>query len=308
MTPELLISVGGLAGLVLLMVPPLLALARRRRERGVVRAGEPAQYSPPDDVTAAELIAAWRGPAAESDASVLVATLVDLSARGALMMWNDDGLVVLRTGAADVELRPWEADLLDGLVPGDGLVAIRSSDRVKSDAWRATYRRLVEEAEQSGRRNPRGDRPDRRWAWLSWLGSACLGLAILAWLLGAGVVNWCLIPLGVGALAGGRLARAIAPRTETAHSAQFAAQVRGFRRVLDGDDAAARREFAQRLGRPPGAVMSTMLPYAIVFRLEKSWLDAFPDLTPDDVSAGGLGRMTVDDIARALGSAVGGDT
>ena len=52
--------------------------------------------------------------------------------------------------------------------------------------------------------------------------------------------------------------------------------------------------------------MSTMLPYAIVFRLEQSWLGAFPDLTPEDMSEGGLDRLTVDDIARALGSSGGG--
>ena len=305
MTPELFISIGGIVGLVLLIVPPVVALVRRRRDLGVQQDGEPAQYSPPDGVAAAELVAAWQGPAAENDSRVLVATLVDLAARGALMLFTEDGFVVLRTEHGDVDLRAWERDLLDGLVPGEALVAIRSGDKGQSSTWRTIYRRLIVEAEESGRRNPRGGRPDRRWAWLSWVGTVCLGLTVVAYLLGMSVVNWGLIPLSVGALVGGWLATLIAPRTQTTQSAQFAAQVRGFRRVLDGDDAAARRELAQRLGRPPAAVMSTMLPYAIVFRLEKSWLGAFPELTPEDLSDTGLENATADGIVATIAAVAG---
>ena len=84
------------------------------------------------------------------------------------------------------------------------------------------------------------------------------------------------------------MARAITPRRQTEQSARFLAEVAGFRTVLGTDAAAARREFAQRSGLSPAAIFATMLPYAVVFALEDSWIGAFPDLSPDQLVSSGF--------------------
>jgi uncharacterized membrane protein YgcG len=96
------------------------------------------------------------------------------------------------------------------------------------------------------------------------------------------------ITSGVGALVGFFAARAITPRRQTPESALFLAKVDGLRKVLGTDAAASRREFAQRSGLSPDAIFATMLPFAVVFELEDSWIGAFPDLTPDQLVSHGF--------------------
>jgi hypothetical protein len=73
---------GGLVPAILLIVGPIIyAMSKRREDAGVVLTGAPPQYSPPDDLTPAELVAGWKGRDTSLDSRTLVATLVDLAAR-----------------------------------------------------------------------------------------------------------------------------------------------------------------------------------------------------------------------------------
>ena len=79
------------------------------------------------------------------------------------------------------------------------------------------------------------------------------------------------------------------PLVETPSSAEFKSAAYGFRKLLDTDAAAGRREYANRSGLAPAAVFATLLPFAVVFELDEAWSAAFPDLTNEQLNAYGLG-------------------
>jgi uncharacterized membrane protein YgcG len=192
--------------------------------------------------------------------------------------------------------------LVDELVPVDGPVVLDGYDKERTEAWKAEYSSLVAQAEGAGRRNPKGGVPDQRWNPLMFIAVGCFALGILAMFLGQGAITAALIPIAIGSLIGFAVARLITPRQETVQSAEFLAKVRGLKKVLGTDPAAARRELAQRLALPPVAVMATMLPFAVVFDLEDSWLGAFPDLTPADLAMTGFGVASMYDLNHMVDS------
>jgi len=57
---------------------------------------------------------------------------------------------------------------------------------------------------------------------------------------------------------------------------------------MDTDSGALRRKFAQESGLTPGTIFATLLPLAIIFELEDSWLANFVDLTLSDIAASGI--------------------
>jgi uncharacterized membrane protein YgcG len=279
------------AGL-LTIIPAIVAFALRRRDKGVDLNAAPPEYEAPDGLSPAEMMAAWKGKKARSDSRVLAATLVDLTARGWVTLRTDDGLVVAPTAGGQGPLRPWERSFMDGLMPGGAPAALQKYDKEHTETWRSTYDELVSAAEASGRRNPDGDKPDRRWNWLMIVAVVCFLIGFIT-IFFAGAVAAFFLPVAVGALVGFLIARLITPRQETQMSAQFIAKVKGLQRVLSTDPSAARRELALKLGLPAAAVMATMLPFAIVFKLAKSWIGAFPDLTPDQLATTGFGYLTL---------------
>ncbi|MBK9740793.1 MAG: DUF2207 domain-containing protein [Actinobacteria bacterium] len=300
--PALWLIIGVPLALLLAFVPGIAALAMRRKDKGVVMDASPPQYAPPDDLSAAEMVAAWKGPGGRSDSRFLVATLVDLSARGWISLSTQSGLVITRLGQGTGDLRPWERTFLDAFFGGEPQVSLATYDPLRTATWTSTYDDLVTAATASGRRNPRGDEPDKRWRWLGWLAFGFLALGIIAMVAGKGWFAFALIPLGVGALVGFVIARVITPRTETVASAQFLAKVRGLERILDTDPASARREVAQRLGLTPVAVLATMLPFAVAFKLENGWIAQFPDLTPADLSTVAWGITSMHDLGGMVSS------
>jgi uncharacterized membrane protein YgcG len=284
-----------IAGAVLI-VPGIIAAVLRRRDKGVDLRADPPQYAPPDDLSPAEMASAWKGSAAESDPRILVATLLDLTARGWLTMSSASGLVVARTPGGTGELREWERGLLDLLVPGDEPIVLEKYDKERTQTWQAAYSSLVTQSEDAGRRNPTGGRPDQRWNPLVWVAVGCFVLGMISVFVGLGAAAAALLPIAIASFFGFGIARLITPRQETQQSAEFLAKVRGLERVLATDPAAARREVAIRMGLPPVAVMATMLPFAVVFHLENSWLGAFPDLTPADLAMTGFGVASMYDL------------
>jgi uncharacterized membrane protein YgcG len=277
------------AGL-LAAVPIGIAVARRREDAGAPVPGAPAQYAPPDDLTPAELAAAWEGRAGTIDARVLVATLLHLAERRWINVSTDASgdLRVDWVGTGTTPLRAWEESLLGVILKGGGTATLDSYDKDMATLWGSSVRSLVAEQEAAGRRNPRGDEPDRRWRGLGAAAFALLAVGVLSIFIDQPFVASVALTAGAGALLGFFVARAITPRRQTQQSALFLAKVEGLQKVLGTDAAASRREFAQRSGLSPDAIFATMLPFAVVFGLESSWIGAFPDLSPDQLVSHGF--------------------
>lgn len=300
--PAAWLVVGSGLALLLVLVPAIVAMSLRRKDKGVAMAAVPPQYAPPDGLAAAEMVAAWKGPRARSDSRVLVATLVDLAARGWIALATDGSLVVTRLPAGTGDLRAWERAFLDGFFDEGAVVELSGYDATRTHVWQGAYDQLVILAKASGRRNPDGDRPDQRWNWMKWVATISFLLGLGSIVLSRGWFAFGLMPLAVGTFIGFLIARGITPRQETVASATFLAKVRGLERVLDSDPAAARRELAQQLGLPAVAVMATMLPFAIVFKLEHAWMAQFPDLTPAELATMAWGVTNVNDLGSMVDS------
>jgi uncharacterized membrane protein YgcG len=279
-------------------VPITLALSRRRRDAGAPVPGAPPQYGPPDSLTPAELSAAWEGRKGVTDPRVLVATLLDLAARRWIDVSTDAAgdLSVTWIGTGTTPLRSWEESLMGTILKGGSFATLTGYDKVLTTHWGSTVRTLVEEQEAAGRRNPHGDEPDRRWRWLGLVAFALVAVGVVMLFIGQAFAAAACLTAGIGAIVGFVAARIITPRSQTTASAQFLAKVDGLRTVLGTDPAASRREFAHRSGLSADAIFATMLPFAVVFGLESSWIGAFPDLTEDQLIshgfyAGGIGSM-----------------
>jgi uncharacterized membrane protein YgcG len=290
----------GIAGalipaLLFVAVPVTLAISRRRADAGVPVPGAPPQYAPPDGLSPAELAAAWEGPTGAAKARVLVATLLDLAARRWIDVATDPSgdLEVTWRGTGSPALRPWEQSLLGVILKGAPTATMKGYDKDLALVWSATVPDLVRSAEASGRRNPAGDIPDRRWRGLGILSALLIVAGIAAAIAGQPFLSAIGFTTGIGALIGFIAATVITPRTQTQQSAVFLAKVEGLRTVLGTDAAASRREFAQRTGLTPAAIFATMLPFAVVFDLQDAWIGAFPDLTPDQLVSAGFGVASI---------------
>lgn len=303
-TPLLVgIALGALAFVGLAFVPPILALAWRRRDRGVPELGTPVQFEPPDRLAAAPMAAAWRGNPGSARPRVLVAALLDLAARGLVTIDDTDKLTVRRVDGAGGRISPWESQLLGTLFRAGGSARLDEYDEALAAQWSSVMDGLVADAESAGRRNAAGGAPDRRWNVLFVVALVGVAALIVAAVASSGPLFAVAAGMTAGGLLGGFVARAITPRQETAQSAQFIASVLGFERLLATDASAARREFAQRLGLPAAAILATMLPYAVVFDLEESWVGAFPDLTPEELRATGIRVASIGALTTMVGSA-----
>lgn len=276
----------GIVGAVLLvLIPAMIAVSRRKADAGVSMPLAPPVYSPPDDLTPAELAAGWQGENSDILPRVVVATLLDLTARRWVDLDDVGGsMQVTWLGTGSPALRPWEETLLSGVLKGQPSAIIGAYDPALAGAVESVYATLVAEAEKSGRRNVDGDAPDRRWNFLGLVGLGCLGIGILSIFIGITFLAGLFIPMGIGAFIGLVVARAITPRRENVQSATFLSKVAGFEKVLKTPTATSRREFAHRSGLTDVAIFATMLPYAVIFDAEAAWARAFPDLTPEQLS------------------------
>ena len=281
--------VGGVAGVVGIAVMVGLALAWRRRDGGESLPLAPATYGPPCGLAPAEMVAALEGVA--STPTALMATFLDLAARGWLSVSVLDGerVMLARRSMGTVELREWEARLLEVAFGDRSTVTLAEYDPDLGAGWTGIGVRLVDAAEADGFRNPEAGRPDRRWMWSGVVGAGVL-VASLAWLvfLGAAPVPAAAAAIGLCLVVGSIAATIITPRAQTATSARLLSEVAGLRKVLGTDPAASRQQFAQRSGLAPAAILATMLPYAVALGLEDAWVAAFPDLEPDELAGYGL--------------------
>ena len=281
--------IGGAAGVTAIAVMVGLAVAWRRRDRGAHLPLAPPRYGPPCGLAPAEMLAALEGTA--SSPTSLMATFLDLSARGWLSIRAADGEPVILTRQPDGtgELPEWEDRLLTAVFSDRSTATLGEYDPDLTDRWTLIGLKLVDAAEADGYRNPEGGLPDRRWLWFG-IGGAGMVVVSLVWLFLAGLSA---IPvagalLGTGLVIGSVAATIITPRRQTPTSARLLSEVAGLRKVLGTESAASRQLFAQQSGLSPAAVMATMLPYAVALGLEDAWVGAFPDLEPDELADHGL--------------------
>lgn len=295
---------GGLIpGALLIILPIMYALSKKRSDAGVVLENSPPQYSPPDNLTPAAMMAGWTGYESSTNSRTMVATLVDLASRRWINLSSEgNDLQVTWVGSGTRPMLPWEESLVGAILKGQPAAALTGYDEGLATLWAATGTELESESGTSGRRNPTGDAPDQRWWWLALVFLAAFGFTILFAVFGVGFLAAGAATIGVAGLISFIACRVITPRKETEQSAQFQAKVRGFEKVLGTDASNSRREFAQRLGLPPEAVFATMLPYAIVFELENSWIGAFPDLTPEMLAPYGFYYLGLGSMAGLIDS------
>lgn len=292
----------------LLFLGWLVMLARRRRARIVtVPVTDFVRFEAPPGLRPAEMAVAWKG---SFDGRVLTATLLDLAARGALVITpkGRKRIVVTRVGK-DVALDTWEQSIVDAALKGTEGGEVGKYDAKLAKAVQRAGTQLKQRAQTSGIRNAKAWRARTPWIVLSVLGFLATGFGFALFvvpLLGAPVAC-----LGVATMIGGAVGAKLTPLVQTETSADFLSQVLGFRRLLDTDAGAARREFAQRSGLSAAAIFATMLPWAVIYGVDEAWAGAFPDLTPAELMAYGLGFASAnavhDDIAsatRALSSAM----
>ena len=280
----------------------ITAIVMRRRNRGTVLAATPVRYTPPDGLRPAQIEAGLKNTVSSRG---VVATLVDLAARGHITMkqeedrpFHNEGMELTWTGSGKDSLQNWEERLLAAVFKGQSTAVISSYDPILVEAVTDLRRQLSEEARNTGRYNPRGARPDRPYKLAVSAGFA--GLFVMVFLAAflsdtPGASTFVVTVLGLPALAcliGGGIGALITPRRQTQTSAAFIAETTGFRRLLETDSAEARRDFATRMNLTPAALFATYFPYAIVFGLENTWIKNFPDLRPEDLSSYGLSSLT----------------
>ena len=279
--------------LIALVTPSLVVLALRRRIRGVDIPGSPVQFGPPRGLRPAEIEVSLDG---ELSSRGVLATLLDLVARRHITLSSDPG-GVFREGRIDLAwwgagtdtLRPWEERLTGEIFEGRDRASLEGYDADFAEAVKRVRADLTKEAVAAHRLDPKAGSPRRSVGCLSGI-----GLLLVFASFGFGSVTDNAIfyagvaPVMAAVTAGLFIAAFLVPDRETLETARFESEVEGFKRLLDTDPGAARRDLVQRLGLPDYAVYATFLPYAVLFELEDSWSGAFPDLTEEQLHSTGL--------------------
>jgi len=287
------LGVGGPLALLALLAPPLAVVGLRSRLRGAHEPLAPVQFGPPHNLRPAQISAGLDGVV---DARAVLATLLDLVARKWITVSTEEGrflakdsLVITWLGTGTDELSAWEDQLLTAILKGQETATLKGYDADLAKAVTAVSAALKGEAVARGRFNASGT---RNRTYMRIMAFAGVAIVVASFTIGGDFFGSTFAIIGslfgVGLAIGGAIAGSLVPRRQTPSSAKFAAEAQGFKRFLDTDPGAARRELVQRLGLPDYAVYATMLPYAVVFELQSSWSGAFPDLTEADLHRSGL--------------------
>ena len=278
-----LLAIAAPLALIALLAPIGIVLVSRRRLRGAELDGAPVQFGPPGDLRPAQLQA---GATGEVDSAGALATLLDLVARGHITLAADDGgllgkdaITITWVSTNPDDMSEWEQALLASILGGAEQGTLQGYNAAFAAAVKSTSSQLVKEATTAGRWSADGNADWKRWL----LGGMALGLLIA--FAGFLVGDWTLVGFVVGfaLIVGCFIAIRLVPVNQTRSSAQFLAEYRGFEKLLDTDAAEARRELAQRMGLTTAAVFATMLPYAVIYGLDESWTQAFPDIEPEQL-------------------------
>jgi uncharacterized membrane protein len=92
--------------------------------------------------------------------------------------------------------------------------------------------------------------------------------------------------------------------TET--SAEFTSAALGLRKALDTESAEMRREFAHKSGLDSTKVFVTLLPFAVIFGLEKAWVAAHPEIAAASLATYGVYVADMNNFDNSISSIVSG--
>lgn len=278
-----MLAIAAPLALLALALPIGAVLVARRRLRGAELDGAPVQFGPPGDLRPAQLQAGATGEVNEAGA---LATLLDLVARGHITLAADDGgllgkdsITITWTSTNPDDMSDWEQALVASILKGEDQATLEGYDAHFAETVRSVSTQLVAEAAKSGRWSANRNPMWKRWLFIgdavglviAFSGLFVSGLGLIAFVVGLALIVGCVVAIR------------LIPVRQTPASAQFLAEYRGFEKLLDTDAAEARRELAQRTGLAMVAVFATMLPYAVIYGLEQSWTQAFPDLEPEEL-------------------------
>ena len=268
---------------VAILVGIMFYLRRRLSRMKTSKVYEVLQFDPPAGHVA-EISAAWKGFV---DSRAVTATLVDLAARGVIeIQINDDQNLVVRKKESVSSVKNFEQELLNALFKNSTETTIEGYDADIAGVTQSISENLVKLAEKSGIRNLTGSRS--RISSIIGLVLSIILILISSSTLGIPEIFGLAFPVSLAVFIGFVIALIKTPRIETPKSAEFLSHVLGFRKAMDTDSGALRRKFAQTSGLTPGTIFATLLPLAIIFELEDSWLANFVDLTLSDIAASGI--------------------
>jgi len=255
------------------------------------------RFEPPAGLSPAELQAAWHG---NLDAKGFTATLLDLSVRGVVALTLQGKHLVVTARDLSKPMSDWEASIVKVVLNGSQSALL---DQYRADiatAVTTTSNTLVEGAVAKKYRNAQASRPRRMFVGLA----RVFGVGLIASLVwgSSPFISLVAVFAGFGFFAS-LISIFMIPKEQTKESADFLGEVYGFQKLLDTDAAEDRREYAQRSGLDPAGIFATMLPYAVIYELEKSWCAAFPDLTPAQLNNYGLPFVDTSDMGRSLETA-----
>ena len=260
------------------LVPIVLAARRRSDTIKTVRVVDFVRFEAPQGLAAPEVAAAWKG---SLDARGLTSAIVQLAA---------DGVVRIDTKKKSLDVTiidparakaPWAKSLLAILTRRGQTTHLSEYDSEFAADVSGLGEILVGNAVSSGLRNPSSNSSRMRY-----IIGMVVGFLLVVPLVAAVAVPTAfgflfLIPLFV--FIANAIGYRMTPKVETEKSAEFLSEVLGFEKLFTTDASIARREFANRSGLTAAAIFATLLPFAIIYEAEESWVSAFPDLTPADL-------------------------
>jgi uncharacterized membrane protein YgcG len=285
---------GSLLG-VAILVGIMFYLRRRLSRMKTSKVYEVLQFDPPAGHVA-EISAAWKG---QVDSRAVTATLVDLAARGVIeIQINDDKNLVVRKKSGVSNVKNFEQDLLNTLFKNSTETTIEGYDADIAAVTQSISENLVKLAEDSGIRNMTGSRS--RVSSIIGLVLGIVLIVISSNTLAVPEIFGLAFPISLAVFIGFVIALIKTPRIETPKSAEFLSHVLGFRKAMDTDSGALRRKFAQASGLTPGNIFATLLPLAIIYELEDSWLANFVELTVQDIASAGIHVSSVASLQNSI--------
>jgi len=269
------------------LVGSLVVLAvtwRRRLKLVTTPIADFVRFEIPQNLRPAEIAAAWHG---NIDTKAFTATVLDLVARRFVRI-EPDVKKHITVHRAQVQQPPtaWESQILNAIFRGQESKKLGDFDSRLAAEVKTVGKALTSNAVRAGIRNPAQYRGRYSNIVLSFIlfamTIATVSLrahpAVFIAALIATVATWVASVAGIWLI----------PTQQTPESSAFLGEVLGLKRALDTESAADRREFAFRSGLDETGVFATMLPYAVLFGLEKSWIGKFPDLTGEQLSRYGF--------------------
>lgn len=259
------------------------------------------RFEIPENLKPAEVAVALDG---KFEAKDLTATLLDLGARGYVKLEVVKSKISLTKLREYAGLSDWEADLLKTIFGKSNQVKLSGHDKKLENSVARVKKNLLDAAEASGRR-PENLMHKKRIFLITLVVSLLLlvpGFIGFAFGTLAGFL-WPTIVVGILMSAIGYWST---PVQHTATSAEFAGAALGLRKALDTESAEMRRDFAHKSGLDATKVFVTLLPFAVIFGLEKAWVAAHPEIAAASLATYGLYVADMNNFDDSISSVVSG--